>query len=111
MVLLQRFPASCARAVRYSGLAATGIGATLVGFTGITMMWVVCCAAPTWAVGLALLGIGVSTAFAVQPFGVSIALAGFLVLLGAAWLLARANPAATNQTAVAAAPRLAPHSV
>jgi hypothetical protein len=111
MVLLRRFPASCAHAARYSCLAATGIGATLVGFTGITMMWVVCCAAPTWAVGLALLGVGVSTAFAVQPFGVSIALAGFLVLLGATWLLARAIPVATKQTDGVAVPRLARHII
>jgi hypothetical protein len=92
IMLLRRFPHSCGCAIRYSGLAATGIGAALVGFTTITMMWAVCCAAPSWAVGLALLGVGVSTAFALQPFGTGIALAGFAVLLASTYLLARRRP-------------------
>jgi hypothetical protein len=109
MVLLRRFPQSCARAIRYSGVAATGLGATLVGFTSLTMMWVVCCAAPSWAVALAMLGVGVSTAFGVQPFGTDITLAGFAVLFGATYLLARANPLPSGQNAIVV-PRLAPHS-
>ena len=107
-MLLRRFPPSCARALRNCGLAATGLGATLVGFTSITMMWVVCCAAPSWAVGLALLGVGVSTAFALQPFGTEITLAGFVVLGGATCLLARREPLASGHAA-GALPRLAPH--
>lgn len=89
LVLLRRLPRACARTTRYSGVAATGLGAALVGFTSITMMWVVCCASPTWTVGLALLGVGISTAFAVQPFGTAISSAGFLALAGATYLLAR----------------------
>lgn len=103
-VLLKRFPPSCARAVRYSGLAATGLGATLIGFTSITMMWVVCCAAPSWAVGLALLGVGVSTAFWLQPFGTGITLAGFIVLFLATYLLARRDLPIAGRN-VAATPR------
>jgi hypothetical protein len=107
--LLMRVPRSCPRAISYSGLAATGLGATLVGFTSITMMWVVCCAAPSWAVGLAMLGVGVSTAFGLQPFGACITLAGFLVLFGAAWLLAQGAPRASGHSVVLP-PRLAEHN-
>ena len=106
VVLLRRFPPSCAVATRCSGAAATGLGAALVAFTSITAMWVVCCAAPTWVVGLALLGVGVSTAFALQPFGTGIALAGFLVLLVATYVLARENPLTPRQSR-AGMPRVA----
>lgn len=108
MLLARQSPPSCARGMRYCGVAAMGLGASLVGFTSITAMWVVCCAAPTWAVGLALLGVGVSTAFGLEPFGTTITLAGFTVLLGATYLLARRNsPAAAPGGAVV--PQLAPH--
>jgi hypothetical protein len=107
--VLLRGPSSCTFGMRYSGLAATGIGATLVGFTSITMMWVVCCAAPSWAVALAILGVGVSTAFGLQPFGTSITLAGFVLLLGATYLLARTKSKASRlKTAMMS--RLAPHN-
>lgn len=107
VVLMRRFPPACARATRYSGVAATGLGATLVGFTSITMMWVVCCAAPTWAVGLTLLGVGVSTAFGLEPFGTIITVAGFIVLTGTTYLLARRSPLASGQSG-RIAPYLAP---
>jgi hypothetical protein len=111
IVLLRRVPQSCAGVVRNCGFAATGLGAMLIGFTSITMMWVVCCAAPSWAVALAMLGVGVSTAFGLQPFGSSITLVGFAVLLGATYLLARRIPLASGQNAtVPVVPRLAPHS-
>lgn len=110
VVLLRRFPRSCSNAIRCSGLAATGLGAALVGFTSVTMMWVVCCAAPSWAVGLALLGVGVSTAFGLQPFGTSITLAGFAVLLGATYLLARQSRP-SSAPSVAAVPLHAQHNV
>jgi hypothetical protein len=110
LVLLAGFAPRCGRAVRYCGVVATGIGATIVGFTSVTMMWVVCCAAPTWAVALALLGVGVSTAFGIQPFGAAIAVAGFAVLLGATYLLAHGRATASEQDVVTT-PRLAPHNV
>jgi hypothetical protein len=99
VLLLLRLPKSCTRSTSCSGATVTGIGAALVGFTSITMMWVVCCAAPSWAVGLALLGVGVSTAFGLQPFGTAITFAGFALLLAATYLLARATPLASNRNA------------
>ncbi len=106
MLLVKRLPQSCPRATGYSGVTVTGIGAALVGFTSITMMWVVCCASPTWAVGLALLGVGVATAFGLQPFGTAITLAGFGLLLAATYLLARASQAGSREDAA-----LLPHLV
>ena len=104
IALLSRGAQFCARTRSWFGAAATGLGAMLVGLTGITMMWVACCAAPSWAVGLALLGIGLSTAFSLQPFGAEIALAGFVVMLGATWLLARRDLSASPRGATAASP-------
>lgn len=105
ILLLRQLPRACARAIPYSGLAATGLGAALVGFTSVTLTWVVCCAAPSWAVGLAMLGVGVSTAFGVQPYGPGITLAGFLVLFGATCLLARDIPRTSGRSLLL--PRLA----
>ena len=108
VLLVKQLPRSCARSTSYSGATVTGVGAALVGFTSITMMWVVCCASPTWAVGLALLGVGVSTAFGLQPFGTAITLAGFALLLTATYLLARANPRPSRREA-SALPQLVQH--
>ena len=110
VVLLRQLPRACARAVPYTGAAATGLGAAFVGFTSVTLTWVVCCAAPSWAVGLAMLGVGVSTAFGVQPYGPAITMAGFAALLGATWLLAR-NFLRSSERDVTVAPRLAQQSL
>ena len=107
ILLLKQLPRACARTVPYSGVAATGLGAALVGFTSVTLTWVVCCAAPSWAVGLAMLGVSVSTAFGVQPYGPAITAAGFLALFIATYLLARDAPRTSEGGA--AIPRLAPH--
>lgn len=107
-VLLLNRRSSCARPTLYTGATATGLGAALVGFTSITMMWVVCCASPTWAVGLALLGVGVSTAFGLQPFGADITLAGFGLLLAANYILA-GDHAVASAPDVATSRRLAQH--
>ncbi len=49
--------------------ATTGLGALLVAMTNATMSWVVCCATPSWVVGLAMLGLGVSTSLALETMG------------------------------------------
>ena len=105
ILLLKQLPRACARTVPYSGMAATGLGAAFVGFTSVTLTWVVCCAAPSWAVGLAMLGVSVATAFGVQPYGPAITMVGFLALFGATCLLARDAPR-TSASSVAM-PRLA----
>lgn len=68
--------------------ATTGIGAILVAMTNATMSWVVCCATPTWVVGLAMLGLGVSTSLALETMGPVLTYAGFGTLVGLIFFLA-----------------------
>jgi hypothetical protein len=90
--------------LRASG-GATTAGAALVLFTNATMSWVVCCATPSWVVGLAMLGMGVSTSLALESMGPILSAAGFgLLLLGVfliAWLRSRTPaPAAPAKSAM-----------
>ena len=68
--------------------APIGIGTVLVAMTNATMSWVVCCAAPSWVVGLAMLGLGVSTSLALETMGPALNLAGFGLLLAMVFFLA-----------------------
>lgn len=61
--------------------ATTGLGTIFIAMTNATMSWVVCCAAPSWVVGLAMLGLGVSTSLALESMGPALNLAGFGLLL------------------------------
>lgn len=86
--------------------AAAGFGASLVALTNVTMSWVVCCATPNWVVGLAMMGLGVSTSLAVDPYGSTIALSGFglllLSILYLAWRRTRRVPSGARSAALAA---------
>lgn len=76
----------CAVPSLSAGIAFSGAGTGLVALTGATMSWVVCCATPSWIVGLAMLGIGVSSANWLEPAGTWIGAAGFVLLtLGISW--------------------------
>lgn len=68
--------------------ATTGLGAVLVALTNATMSWVVCCATPSWVVGLAMLGLGVSTSLAMETLGPVISGAGFATLIALILILA-----------------------
>ena len=71
------------------GLAlGTGVGGILIAMTNATMSWVVCCATPSWVVGLAMLGLGVSTSLALETMGPVLSGAGLLVLLSVIFILA-----------------------
>jgi hypothetical protein len=59
----------------------TVIGTILIAMTNATMSWVVCCAAPSWVVGLAMLGLGVSTSLALESMGPTLNFVGFGLLL------------------------------
>ena len=87
---------TCGAGSRTSLRAAGGLGALLVAMTNATMSWVVCCATPSWVVGLAMLGLGVSTSLALETMGPVLTYSGFgllsaLVLL-LAWRKAQAAP-------------------
>jgi len=74
--------ARCSRTPAGSTLiAALGIG--LAGLANATLFWVVCCATPTWIVGLAMLGVSISVAFMLQPFGPFLSAGGVALLVGA----------------------------
>jgi len=77
----------CANAAR-SGILAS-LGTLCASLTSVTLFSVACCATPTWVASLTVLGLGTSTAFAIEPFGPVAALAGIAVLMLSAWLIAR----------------------
>jgi len=68
--------------------ATTGVGTILIAMTNATMSWVVCCAAPSWVVGLAMLGLGVSTSLALETMGPLLNAAGFGILVAMIFYLA-----------------------
>ncbi len=70
----------CGARLRRGSSVMGGFGAACVAFTSATMSWVVCCATPSWIVGLSMLGLGVSTSLWLQPFGLWISLLGFAVM-------------------------------
>ena len=74
--------ARCGRRSAGSTLTAA-IGAGLAGVANATLFWVVCCATPTWIVGLAMLGVSVSVAFMLQPIGPLLTAGGVALLVWA----------------------------
>ncbi|MBC58212.1 MAG: hypothetical protein CL814_14955 [Confluentimicrobium sp.] len=78
----------CSLPVRGSARAVTGLGAVLIAMTNATMSWVVCCATPSWVVGLAMMGLGVSSSLALETLGPWLNLGGFGLLLALALCLA-----------------------
>ena len=79
---------ACTGTTLHSSSAATGLGALLVAMTNATMSWVVCCAPPSWVVGLAMLGLGVSTSLAMETLGPLISGIGFGLLVAMILFLA-----------------------
>lgn len=88
-LLLLRTKSSCSSRARLRAGAATGLGAGFVAITSATMSWVVCCATPTWIVGLSMLGLGVSTAFWIEPLGPWLTSTGYLLLVVSLMFLAK----------------------
>ncbi|WP_417672025.1 hypothetical protein [Roseibium sp.] len=89
-LVLLRSQKSCGTASRLKVGGATGVGAGLVALTSATMSWVVCCATPTWVVGLSMLGMGASTALWLEPIGPWLTFAGFSLLLASIFVAAGA---------------------
>jgi hypothetical protein len=67
---------------------AAGLGTTFVSLASITMSWVVCCSTPTWVVGLAMMGLGVSTSLWLEPIGIWVNTLGYVFLLVAMFIAA-----------------------
>ena len=63
---------------------AAGVGTGLVGLTSATLSWVVCCATPSWVVGLAMLGLSSTVALWLEPFGTVLSVLGVALVL---WII------------------------
>jgi hypothetical protein len=80
------FSQECTRTCR-SGFF-TCLGALCTGMTSATVFSVACCAAPSWAGSLTILGMETSLAFALEPYGPFASLIGIVVLgVSALWLV------------------------
>ncbi|MFT7372328.1 MAG: hypothetical protein ACI9T9_001010 [Oleiphilaceae bacterium] len=77
----------CSNAVNYSSKITSGLAGLFFGFTSLTMSWVVCCATPTWVVGLAMLGLGVSTSLSIEPVGFWFNAFGFILMVVALYMV------------------------
>jgi hypothetical protein len=104
LVLLRKAATTCSLATQAGGACATAGAAAIAALAVTSITWVVCCAAPTWVVALAVMGVGVSTALALAPLGGSLSLVGLAALAATAILLARhiAGRAAATDQALAA---------
>jgi hypothetical protein len=69
----------------------TSVGALLASVTCITLYWIICHSGPTWVVSLAILGIDLSTTFALEPLGATLAFAGVAILVLSALLTVYEN--------------------
>lgn len=79
---------SCPHHIRRAPAAlGSGFAALLIGFTNITATWVVCCASPSWIVGLSMLGLSASAANWIEPIGPWLSIAGFATLIAILLLL------------------------
>lgn len=78
LVLLVRFRGDAGS--KTPCLLAGGVSATAASFSLMSLSWVVCCATPTWVVGLSILGLSASTALWLEPAGFWLNILGFSTL-------------------------------
>lgn len=83
----------CRPSVNLASKFSTGVGGLFFAITSLTMSWVVCCATPTWIVGLAIMGLGVSTSLAIEPIGVWLNVMGFMLMVVALYMALQREPA------------------
>lgn len=93
VVALAARDAQSRRAANAGALCAS-LGTGLAAIANATLFWVVCCATPTWIVGLAMLGVSVSVAFLLEPLGPFLTAGGLALLAGAIAAQARRIAAA-----------------
>jgi len=101
VVLLRAVRNACPLSAQLGASLAAAGGALVASATTMTITWVVCCAAPTWVVGLTVLGVGVAAAFALQPIGGWLSLSGILLLAATATALVRRLSGGRRDTAAA----------
>lgn len=91
VLVLLRSGASCSMPTATTATAAAGMGTVLMCMTSAAMSWVVCCATPSWVVGLAMLGLGVSTSLALEDLGPTLFWSGFVLLMISLFLVSRTH--------------------
>lgn len=82
----------CTRGLNYASKISTGLGGLFFGITSLTMYWVVCCATPTWVVGLAIMGLGVSTSLMIEPLGFWLNALAYILMIFALLMVAHKEP-------------------
>ncbi len=96
LILLKRNSA-CDAVAGTVGMAGASVGSVLVCMTTAAMSWVVCCATPSWVVGLAMLGLSVSASLALEDLGPTLFFSGFAVLLVSIYAIARGQAQQHNR--------------
>lgn len=81
LVLVGVGAGACSRQGAATAYVAAGSGTSLAALSCASLGWVVCCATPTWVVGLAMLGVSTNVALALEPLGAVMAVAGIVLLL------------------------------
>jgi hypothetical protein len=71
----------------------TSVGALLASLTCITLYWIICHSGPTWVVSLAILGLDLSTTWALEPLGAALSAVGAATLFLSALLTIYENNA------------------
>ena len=74
---------SCTLKQNLAVFTGAGLGTLLMSMTSAAMSWVVCCATPSWVVGLAMLGLSVSASLALEGLGPLLFYVGIGFLLSA----------------------------
>jgi hypothetical protein len=83
----------------------TAVGALLASLTCITLYWIICHSGPTWVVSLAILGLDLSTTWALEPLGATLSLTGGAILLLSALLTINENRATAVGSTQASTPQ------
>lgn len=86
LVLLRRRARVCP--ARPSVSVLTGGGAALTAFASATVGWIACCTFPNWTVLVAMAGLWIPSAMALEPWGAALTAFG-LSLLAAAYIVNR----------------------
>lgn len=86
-LLLKHGPNACSRGTIRRSQVAGGTGAVFIALASVTLSWVVCCSTPTWVVGLAMMGLGVSTSLWLEPLGAWVNIVGFALLMTAIFMV------------------------
>lgn len=91
VLLMRGRKKTCSAPLARASGATAGLGASCVAVASISLYWVVCCSTPTWVVGLAMLGLGVSTSLWIEPAGPWLSSVGFTLLIFSIYIAASQN--------------------